>query len=162
MFGYFQEELGIEVYHQPVQRTIAGKRFLIGHGDGLGPGDTKYKLMKKVFTSRLCQWLFSLLHPNIAIGVASFFSQRSRYANEKNTEEHTFLGEDREWLVLYAKRKLTQQPEIDYFIFGHRHVPVSLPLGEQATFINLGDWIKHYSYAIFDGKTLEIQYFQDA
>lgn len=161
MFGYFEEELGIEVYHQPIKRTIGGKTFFIGHGDGLGPGDKKYKFLKKVFTNRLCQWLFGWIHPNIAIAVAYYFSGKSRFENEKKADEHQFLGEDREWLVLYAKRKHTQQPDIEYFIFGHRHVPIQLSLNDHCVYTNLGDWIKNCSYATFNGKTLELQYFEN-
>ena len=157
MFDYFQEELDIPVYYQPITRKIGDKTFFIGHGDGLGPGDTGYKLLKKVFTNRLCQWLFSCLHPNWAIGLANYFSRKSR-AQEK--PEDKFLGEEKEWLVQYSKRKLEQNPDIDYFIFGHRHLPLDIRLNDKSRYVNLGDWIKFNSYAKFDGQSLQLGFFE--
>ena len=158
MFDYFQEELDIPVYYQPITQTIGNKTFFIGHGDGLGPGDKGYKLLKKVFTNRLCQWLFGCLHPNWAIGLANYFSRKSR-GQEK--PEDAFLGEDKEWLVQYAKRKLEQNADIDYFIFGHRHLPLDIRLSDKSRYVNLGDWIKYNSYAQFDGQDLQLCYFEN-
>lgn len=158
MFGYFEEELGIPVYHKPITRTINGKKFFIGHGDGLGPGDTGYKILKKLFRNRFCQWLYSLPHPNIGIGLASFFSRRSRYANG-DAELEAFQGEDREWLLMYARKKL-QEEHFDYFVFGHRHLDIDFGLTEKSKYINLGDWLHHYTYAVFDGNTLELKYYE--
>ncbi|MEZ4887524.1 MAG: UDP-2,3-diacylglucosamine diphosphatase [Chitinophagales bacterium] len=157
MFDYFQQELDIPVYYQPITRTIGGKTFFIGHGDGLGPGDKGYKMLKKVFTNRVCQWLFARLHPNFAIGLANYFSRKSR-GQEKPTDK--YWGDDKEWLVLYSKRKLEQNPDIDYFIFGHRHIPLDIRLNDKSRYVNLGDWIKFNSYAQFDGQNLQLCYFE--
>ena len=158
MFGYFESELGIPVIRHPIRISIGGKRFLLGHGDGIGPGDHGYKFIKKVFANPFCQWIFASLHPNLGIGIANFWSRRSRSANGQFPEE--FLGEDKEWLIVYCKEVLKTDP-IDYFIFGHRHLPIDHRI-EKSRYINLGDWIKHNSYAVFDGQDLELKYFQES
>lgn len=156
-FGYFTEELNIPIYRKPIERTINGKRFLIGHGDGLGPGDTGYKVIKKVFANPLCQWAFKWLHPDIGIGIANFWSRRSRGAVSQ--EEEHFQGEDREWLVAYCRKKLKAE-HFDYFVFGHRHLAISYGLTEKSKYINLGDWLQFYTYAVFDGTDLELKYYK--
>jgi UDP-2,3-diacylglucosamine hydrolase len=159
MFDYFPKELGVTVHTKPIQQIIHGKHFFIGHGDGLGPGDKGYKLLKKVFTNRLCQWLFARVHPNLGIGLADFFSGRSRAANPG---ESTFLGEDQEWLLQYALRKSEQLPAVDYFIFGHRHLPINYDLANRRSrYINLGEWINYNSYAVFDGEKLSLHFFEN-
>ena len=158
MFGYFEEELGIPVYHQPIVRTFNGKKFFLGHGDGLGPGDTGYKVMKKVFTNRFCQWAYRQIHPNWATGMAQFWSQRSKDA-QQGSEEEVFKGKEHEWLYLYAQKKLKEE-HFDYFVFGHRHLPLNIDLNEQSKYINLGDWINYNSYAKFDGQQLQLCYFE--
>ncbi len=155
MYGYFEQELNITVHHDPIKKEWNGKKFMIGHGDGLGPKDKKYKLLKKIFTSNFCQWLFARLHPNFGIKIARFWSKKSRMA----TEQQKFSGENNEWLLRYAKEKIKQE-HIDYFIFGHRHLPLDISLNNDSRYINLGDWITHFSYAIFDGKNIELKYYE--
>ena len=158
MFGYFEDELNIPVYHKGVTKELKGKKFLIDHGDGLGPEDHGYKFLKKVFSNKLCQWLFKIVHPDIGIGIANYWSKRSRYVTQEGKIE-PFKGEEQEWLIIYAKEVLKKQ-HIDYFVFGHRHIPLSINLNGGSTFINLGDWISHFSYAEFDGQKMEIKYFK--
>lgn len=157
-FNYFQEELGVKLYKEPVLKEIDGKKFFLGHGDGLGPGDKGYKFIKKVFSNPLCQWLFALLHPNFGIGLANYFSRKSRMANAEADE--IFLGENEEWLIQFCKDYLLKNPPVDYFIFGHRHLPLDIPLDKGARYINLGEWVKYNSYAVFDGKNVELKYFE--
>lgn len=158
MFRYFEEELGIPIYRKPIVREIKGKTFFIGHGDGLGPGDHGYKMLKKVFSNPVCQWLFARLHPNFAIGLANFWSNKSR---EANTGEHTFLGEEKEWLLTYVKRKVKEVPA-DFFVFGHRHLPIDYTLKDgKSRYINLGEWMNYNSYAVFDGEALTIKFFEN-
>jgi UDP-2,3-diacylglucosamine hydrolase len=158
MKNYFQTELNSSVYFEPAEFVFNGKRFLIGHGDGLGPGDEGYKFIKKIFRNRFCQWLFGILPPQIGIGLADYFSRKSR-AKTGSTNE-IFLGEDKEWLVIYAKEVL-QKEHFDYFIFGHRHLPLDISLNESSKYINLGDWIKYFTYAVFDGEKLSLEYYKD-
>lgn len=152
IFDYVPKETGVKLEREPIVREIGGKRFFIGHGDGLGPGDKGYKFIKKVFASKVCQWLFARLHPNFGIGIANFWSRKSR----KHTAREEFLGEDKEWLIHFCKEKL-QSEHYDYFIFGHRHLPIDHDLGNNSRYINLGDWINYYTYAVFDGQNLELK-----
>ena len=159
LFDYLEKELDLTIYRQSIQKTINGKHFFIGHGDGLGPGDQGYKLLKKIFSNPLCQWLFARLHPNFGIGLARFLSGRSRQANH---DEDIFLGEENEWLIQYCKRKSKQLPAIDYFIFGHRHLPIDWQLpNNKSRYINLGEWVNFNSYAVFDGTDLQVQFFEN-
>lgn len=154
MFGYFEKELGIPVFHDPQIFTINDKKFFIAHGDGLGPGDHGYKFIKKIFRNKICQWAFRQLHPDFASRLANFSSKTSREAQEAPK----FLGKDNEWLYIFAKEKLAEA-HFDYFVFGHRHLPLNISINEQSKYINTGDWINHFSYAIFDGQNMELRYF---
>ncbi len=157
MSGYFEKELNIPVFYQSQTYTFNGKQFFVGHGDGLGPGDHGYKFMKKIFRNPICRFLFGLLPPFFGISLANFFSKRSRIMTGNADEK--FLGEDNEWLVIYAKQKLKEE-HFDYFIFGHRHLPIDFQLNKSSRYVNLGDWIKYNSYAEFDGDTLHLKYYQ--
>lgn len=160
MFGYLEKELGVKIYKAPIQREFNGKRFFIGHGDGLGPGDHGYKFIKKVFNNPVCQFLFRWLHPDIGTKIASYFSYKSRFGSsgDKKTMEK-FLGEENEWLIQYARRKL-QTAHFDYFVFGHRHLPLNIQLNDKSRYINTGDWLDYNSYAVFDGEKLELKYYK--
>lgn len=153
MNGYFEQELNIPVYHHPKVFEFNSKQFYIGHGDGLGPDDHSYKFLKKIFRSPICNWLFGQLHPTLGIGLANYFSRKSREKAD-NADEH-FLGEDKEWLIIYCKQLLQQQP-YDFFIFGHRHLPLNFRLSETSSYINLGDWIRNFTYATFDGSKMQL------
>ena len=157
MSGYFEKELNIPVFFESKTYEFNGKKMLVGHGDGLGPGDHGYKFIKKVFRNPICQFLFGLLPPFFGISLANFFSKRSRIMTGVTDEQ--FLGEDKEWLVLYAKEKLKEE-HFDFFVFGHRHLPIDLQLKSDSRYINLGDWIKYNSYAEFDGTTIHLKYYQ--
>jgi UDP-2,3-diacylglucosamine hydrolase len=154
MRNYFQEELNIPVYFEPRDFVFNEKQFHIGHGDGLGPGDHGYKTIKKIFRNPFCQWLFGIFPHRFGIGLADYFSRKSR-AMTGSTEE-VFLGEDKEWLIIYCKEQLLRK-KVDYFIFGHRHLPIDFRLSEESRYINLGDWIRFNTYAWFDGKEVTIR-----
>ena len=156
MNDYFQKELNIPVFFEPREFEYSGKKFLIGHGDGLGPGDHGYKFIKKVFRNKACQWLFGILPPYIGMGIAGYFSRKSRAQTGQSDE--VFLGEDKEWLIQYSKEVL-QKTHYDYFVFGHRHLPLDIRLTEKSRYLNLGDWIKYDSYAVFDGINMELKYY---
>lgn len=158
MKGYFEKELNIPVYYEPKAFEFNHKQFLIGHGDGLGPGDHGYKFIKKIFRNPVCQWLFGLLPPAIGVGLANMLSHSSRAATGQTDE--TFLGETGEWLIIYCK-EILQQKHYHYFVFGHRHLPIDYALTPQSQYINLGDWIKYYSYAVFDGEQMHLKYYTD-
>ena len=154
MNGYFEEELGIPVYHKPKEFTFNDKTFLIGHGDGLGPGDKGFKRMKKVFTNPVAKWFFRWLHPDLGVKLAQYFSVKNRLISGE--EDVKFLGEDNEWLVQYCKRK-EQEKHRDFYVFGHRHLPLEINISDQSKYINLGDWISYFTYAVFDGESIELK-----
>ncbi len=158
MQHYFQEELNIQVYEHPATFRYDGKNFYIGHGDGLGPGDHGYKRLKKIFRNRFCQWLFGQLHPTWGMGLANYFSARSR--KKTGSADQVFLGEENEWLIIYAKEILAKEP-IDYFVFGHRHLPLDIPLASNSRYINLGDWIRSFTYAVFDGHEMQLKKWEE-
>ena len=159
VFGYLRDEIGLEIISDLEDVTINGKRLIIGHGDGLGPGDGGYKFIRKVFRNPVSQWLFARIHPNLGIRIADYWSRKSRLADGGTIPG--YLGEEKEWLVQYCKQRL-QTEHIDFFIFGHRHVPLDIQLNENSRYINLGDWIHHNSFAYFDGETVTLDYFKPA
>jgi len=153
VFDYFEKELNAKIYREPKEIKLGEKKLLIGHGDGLGTGDVSYKIIKRIFASKFDQWLFARLHPNFGLWLASFLSRRSRIANGDYDEQ--FHGEDKEMLVQYCKN-LLQKKHYDYFIFGHRHLKMEIKLSDNSTYINLGEWVKHKPYAVFDGEELQL------
>lgn len=158
MKNYFEDELGIPVFFEKRFYDINGKKFLLAHGDGLGPGDKGYKRMKKVFTNPFAQWAFRWLHPDIAMKIANYMSQKNKMIS--GVEDQKFLGEDKEFLILYSKEKLKTE-KIDYFVYGHRHLPMVLDLQKGAKYINLGDWISYFTYGVFDGEQFDLKKFED-
>jgi UDP-2,3-diacylglucosamine hydrolase len=157
MFTYFQDELGIPIHRSPIHRIIEGKSFYIGHGDGLGPGDQGYKFIKKVFSNKLCQWAFARIHPNLGVSIMKYWSGKSR---DSQREDKRFLGKDKEWLIQFAEETIKSN-EIDYFVFGHRHLPIDYDLSnDKSRYINLGDWLEFNSYGVFDGTTMELAFFE--
>lgn len=153
IFDYMPKETGVILHREPNERSWNGKEFYIGHGDGLGPGDHGYKFIKKVFKSPLLQWCFARLHPNFGIGLADYFSKQSRA--KTGDSDAKFLGEENEWLAIYSKEML-QQKHFDYFVFGHRHLPLDIQLTDSSRYINLGDWIQYFTYGVFDGDNLSL------
>lgn len=157
-FGYLEKEIGLKVHREPIKIELQGKRCFLGHGDGLGPGDTGYKFLKRIFISRLCQWLFSkFLHPNTSFSIANYFSGKSRISNLEIDE--SFQGEENEWLVKYSKEILNSE-HFDYFVFGHRHLPLDIKLSEKSRYINLGEWVNYYSYGVLDQGHFELKFFE--
>ncbi len=158
MKDYFTQELNVTVYHDPITRTYNDKVFFIGHGDGLGPGDKHYKFLKSIFKSKLCIWLYARLHPNLGFTIARMASVKSRVATGSSDE--IFLGDEKEWLFQFSQEYLKQH-KVNYFIFGHRHLTLDMPVeGGKARYINLGQWLSSSNYAVFDGKELFLQTFE--
>ncbi|MFL0082081.1 UDP-2,3-diacylglucosamine diphosphatase [Tenacibaculum maritimum] len=156
MHDYFQKELNIPVYHKPQEFFINNKVFLIGHGDGLGPHDKGYKRMKKVFTFPFFKWMFRWLHPDIGVRIGQYMSVKNKLIS--GDEDAKFLGNEKEWLVQYCKRKL-ESKHYDYFVFGHRHLPLEIALKNNSTYVNLGDWVNYFTYASFDENNMNLTKF---
>lgn len=152
-FDYFQEELGLTIHQNEIVKEIAGKKFLLAHGDGLDASDKGYIFLKKLFTNKTLQWVFSRLHPNFALTVAHNWSKSSRLAKINIEEE---FEENKEGMYKFAENFLKQE-FVDYFIFGHRHKMVNSKIGEESHFVLLGDWITHFSYGVFDGEKFELK-----
>ncbi len=152
MFNYLEDELNVTIHRNHLAKDFNGKKFFIGHGDGIGPGDYGYKFIKAVFANKICQWLFARIHPNFAFAIANYWSGKSRI----DVNLLKFSGEDNEHQIIFAKEMLKSE-HYDYFIFGHRHLPNDIKLSESSRYINLGDWIVNDSYAVFDGKELELK-----
>ena len=157
MNDYFEKELNIPVYHSPQEFIINNKKILIGHGDGLGPGDKGYKRMKKVFTFPLFKWFFRWLHPDLGVKLGQYMSVKNKLISGE--EDATFLGEENEWLAQYCKRKLREK-HYDYFVFGHRHLPLEIQLQENSRYVNLGDWIQYFTYGEFNEDTIRLKEFK--
>ena len=143
-FGYLEKEIGIKIYRKPQLIKINETLCFLGHGDGLGPYHRNYKHLKKLFTCRYNQHLLAFLHPWIGVGLASFFSQRSRVRAEKKMSR--FIYKEGETLDVFCKEYLQKNPDVSYFIFGHRHLPLEVKISEKSTYFNTGDWVDHNSY----------------
>ncbi len=154
MKDYFEKELKVIIHREPVIKVINNIKLYIGHGDGLGPGDNGYKILRKIFTNKFIWWCYSRLHPNLAFYIAKSSSKRSRIVTADSDEK--FLGNENEWLFLYCREYLKKE-KIDYFIFGHRHLPLTLNVDDKATYINLGEWINYCTYAEFNGETVSLK-----
>lgn len=157
MFGYLTKEINVEIVSDELEIERQGKKLFLHHGDGLGPGDAKYKFLKKFFRSNFCQWLFARLHPNLGIGIALAWSRRSRLSQKKIER---FMGEQQEWLVNYSK-ELLQREHYDYLIFGHRHLPLDITLNQKSRYINLGEWLNFNSYAVLEDGEVYLKYFEN-
>lgn len=158
MKDYFQDELGIPVFHEPQEFQLGNARFFIGHGDGLGPGDKGYKRMKRVFTNPVAKWLYRWLHPDLGVKLAQYLSRKNKLISGK--EDIQYLGKEKEWLVQYSLAKL-EESHYDYFVFGHRHLPLEIDLDQESRYINLGDWITHFTYGQFHGGEFRLNRFND-
>jgi len=158
VFDYLPEELGIILHREAYKTVINGKKFYLAHGDGLDPHDKGYLRIKKVFTNKIAQWLFSQLHPNFAFWFGHRWSKQSRLVNGLVAAK--YQGDDRESMYIFADN-LQKTEHFDFFVFGHRHVLVERPIGEKSKYINLGDWIHHFSYGVFDGEKFEVKQYKN-
>lgn len=159
MFGYLEKEVGVHVHKHIIERAFFGKQFVLGHGDGIGPNDRKYKLLKKMFSSRILQWFFARLHPNLAFAMGHGWAKSS--APKPGELAKPYRGDTKEWQVVWCKQKLKKE-HVDYFVFGHRHLALDVPLDDRSRYINCGDWLNLFTYVEFDGNNLAIKTFEDA
>jgi len=157
MFDYFEKEFGIPVYHKTIERELQGKKLFIGHGDGLGPNDMGYKLIKTVLSNGFCQWAYARIHPNLGIWLMKKFSHKSRDVGGDNAQ---FYGRDKEMLVQYAERKLKSK-SVDFFVFGHRHLPLNVKLSNaKSIYYGLGDWTHYQSYGVLENGEFSLEYYE--
>lgn len=160
-FNYLEKEIGIELHRKPEIKIFGGKKFFIHHGDGLGPGDRGYKFIKYLFECKANQWLFRVLHPDLGLRLGLHFSKKSRLANiAREQGKDTIVDLKSEMLYIFCQEFLEKDLSIDYFVFGHRHVPLDHKLNEKSHLIILGDWITNFTYAKFDGEKLNLEKFE--
>ncbi len=157
-FGYLEKELGVKLVSDELIIERNGKKFFIHHGDGLGPGDRGYKVIKKIFRNPVSIKLFGFLHPYLGAGLAKYLSRKSRISKGDNDKQ--YLGDDKEFIPIFCKETLVKE-HFDYFICGHRHFPIDLKLSETSRYINLGEWVNDFTYAEFDGTNLELKTFKE-
>ena len=152
-YGYLEEECGVIVHKAPVTTEIYGKVFFLAHGDGLGDPDNKFKILRKLFHNRTCQRLLNFVHPRWGMALGLNWAKHSRL-KRADGKEAPFMGEDKEFLVRFARDYKRSHPNIDYFLFGHRHIELDLPIDKSTRMLILGDWIWQFTYAVFDGEHL--------
>jgi UDP-2,3-diacylglucosamine hydrolase len=155
-YGYLEKECGLIVHHKPITTEIFGKIFFLAHGDGLGDPNNQFKLLRKMFHNRTCQILLNSMHPRWGMALGLSWAKHSRL-KRIDGKETPYLGEDKEYLVNFTKDYLKTHNNIDYFIYGHRHIKLDLKLNDKARMIILGDWIWQYTYAVFDGEHLYLE-----
>jgi len=163
-FDYFTEELNIKLHRKYQIKVFNGQHLFLAHGDGLGPGDKGYKILKKLFESKFNQWLFRWTHPDIGTRLALYFSRRSRYANvleEEGWESNGGRVVSDERLYHFSKEILLKNPSINYFIFGHQHKPCDEIINPGCRMIILGDWLHNFTYAVFDGENMSLNRFNN-
>jgi UDP-2,3-diacylglucosamine hydrolase len=155
MFDYLPQEVGAIVHRDPFITEINGKVFYLAHGDGLGDKSRSFKCLRSIFRNRTCQYLFARFPSAWGISLAHCWAKHNRMKNITNTAP--YMGEDKEHLVIYAKNYMEKHPEIDFFIFGHRHILLDLMLSKKSRIMIIGDWINYFSYAVFDGTDLVLE-----
>jgi UDP-2,3-diacylglucosamine hydrolase len=156
MFDYFQKELDIVIYTYQQELKIGNHKMLVGHGDGLGDGDRYYKVLKSgLFANPFFQWMFARIHPNLGMYIAQRWSKSSRIANMKREK---FQSDQNEFLFKYCEEREKKEHH-DFYIFGHRHLPLDLKVSDNSRYINLGEWVNYSPYAVYDGKNVELKTF---
>lgn len=155
-FDYLRQECGVTIHTRDEKFVFNGRKFYIGHGDGLDPHDKGYLFIKKVFHNTFLQRCFRWIHPDLGIAFAHKWSSHSRLKDNGKIEADAYRGPDQEDIELYCRQVLKQE-YFDYFIFGHRHLPLDISLTQESRYINTGDWITHYTYAVFDGEQVSLK-----
>ncbi|MCF8226624.1 MAG: UDP-2,3-diacylglucosamine diphosphatase [Bacteroidales bacterium] len=155
-FDYFPDEIGAKIHHDPVIIKFGNKTFYLSHGDGLTKKDRIYLLIKSMFRNKFLQWCYARIHPNGSSAFAQWWSRKSRYSKDM---VHPFKGEENEEQILFSISFLEKNPGIDLFIFGHRHVPYDINIGNEKRVVCLGDWISNFTYGIFDGTEFRLEKF---
>ena len=187
-YGYLQRECGVILHYEPLTTEINGKVFYLAHGDGLGDPDRQFRIIRGIFHNRLCQTLFSWLHPNWAMWFGLTWAKHSRQKRAdaarlsedsangsgegtqfngdvtrryNSSGELEYLGEDREYLVLYTKEYMATHPDVDYYLYGHRHIELDLMLSADKRMMIIGDWISQFTYVVFDGEHLLLEEYEE-
>ena len=156
-YDYLAEECGVILHKQPQTIELYGKIFYLAHGDGLGDPNKSFKVIRSIFHNKTCQWLFSGLHPRWGMWFGLTWAKHSRMKHGMGGDPPDYMGDDKEHLILYTKKYIQYHSNVDYFIYGHRHIEVDKQLTKKARVIILGDWISQFSYVVYDGEHLLMQ-----
>lgn len=156
LFDYFSQELDVAVYKEPQSFQVNGKMLQVGHGDGLGPGQTSYKVLKSIFANPFCQWLFKWLHPNVGFAMAKVWSRLSR---NHNGVAQPFISSQDEKILQYCK-EIEVQSHHDFYVYGHRHLTLKLPVNQHSTYYNIGEWIQGFTFGVYDGTEFKLEAFE--
>ena len=156
-YDYLAEECGVILHKQPQTIELYGKIFYLAHGDGLGDPNKSFKVIRSIFHNKTCQWLFSGLHPRWGMWFGLTWAKHSRLQHGMGGDPPDYMGDDKEHLILYTKKYIQYHSNVDYFIYGHRHIEVDKQLTKKARVIILGDWISQFSYVVYDGEHLLMQ-----
>lgn len=159
-YGYLEQECGVIVHRKPETTEIYGKVFFLAHGDGLGDPDNRFKLLRRLFHNRTCQRLLNAIHPRWGMALGLNWAKHSRL-KRANGKEPPYMGEDREFLVLFTKEYMKTHRNIDYFIYGHRHIELDITLERKARVMILGDWIWQFTYVVFDGEHIFMEQYEE-
>ena len=155
-YSYLEKECGVVLHRTAMTTEIYGSLFYLAHGDGLGDTDRGFRFIRSVFHNRLCQILFSSLHPRWGIDFGLKWARHSRL-KRKDGKEEPYRGENNEELVVWTKKYMKTHADITYYIYGHRHIELDLVLSKSARLLILGDWISQFTYAVFDGKDITLK-----
>ena len=156
VFDYLPTEIKMQVHRRNLRMEWNKHRFFLGHGDGLHPGDLGYRTLQGIFKNRVIQWFYARIHPNGSMAFAHWWSKKSR---EKHGALGSFKGMENEHQLQFARKELTRHPDIEFFVFGHRHIPFDIRIGDNTRVICLGDWIGNFTYGVFDGKEFRLEQF---
>ncbi len=166
---YFEHEFKAQIHHCSEEINIDGKVFRLSHGDEeYTQISWKENLLYKIFRNKVCQTLFAMVHPRLTIGFARYCSLQSRKKGLKKETlgeiPHAYHNEyfdiEQEPLVIFTKQMVQTRQDIDFYIYGHRHILLDLSLRGQKRCMILGDWIQYNSYAVWDGEHLFLDQFE--
>ena len=155
-YGYLHDECGMTVHTKPLTTEIGDKVFFLAHGDGLGDPDQKFRFLRRMFHNRVCQRLLNAIHPRWGMWLGLSWASHSRKKHDENGEPE-YMGEHKEHLVLFTKEYMKTHSDIDYFIYGHRHIELDLFLSRKCRMMIIGDWITQFTYVVFDGEHLLLE-----
>ena len=154
IFDYLPGEINLQVHRKSLRKEWNGHKFYLGHGDGLHPGDRGYRTLQGIFKNRVLQWFYARIHPNGSMAFAHWWSKKSRM---KHGALGSFMGIENEHQLQFAGKELEKHPDIEYFVFGHRHIPYDIRIAENSRVICLGDWIGNFTYGVFDGREFSLE-----
>lgn len=155
IYDYLPTEIGLEVRDGWIVEEIDGRKFFMTHGDGIGKLKPSFRLLRKLFRNKICQKAYSAIHPRWTIPFANSWSRHSRKIEGPSEADACRMLEN---IEVFSKEFLKKNPDIDYFMYGHLHLVREISVGKKSEIVVLGDWISNFSYAFWNGQSLEIRY----